>query len=404
MTWKLAFDDPFFEGWTKRILSGNTSGCIEVGEVVATAAKIVEGDRASWFREWCALGERHFARAEEALAKGHRVTARGAFFRAGTAFNASWPIHFGNPIPAEVRKGFSRETEAFHRMVALLAPPAEPRRIPFEGGHLPALFFRGGEGARPLLVMVNGYDGTMLFEYACHGAAALARGWHVLLFDGPGQGGALIEQGLAMRPDFETVLSAVLDETLANVSGIDESRVAVSGWSFGGYLAARGTAGDPRVKALVLDPPVGDGREAMRGFLRRFGISEDVIDRLDELTEEDVRPIVEKIRASDDLNWRILQRGTMVHQVDGLAGYVRAFAAFEVMDRLPAIACPTLVASADQDPLSIDADSVFERLACPKTRVRFTATDGAGEHCEAYNRSLFNEVVFDWLEETFGRP
>ena len=37
---------------------------------------------------------------------------------------------------------------------------------------------------------------------------ALERGYNVLIFDGPGQGGALVVQKLPMRPDWENVVTA----------------------------------------------------------------------------------------------------------------------------------------------------------------------------------------------------
>ena len=40
----------------------------------------------------------------------------------------------------------------------------------------------------PLLVMVNGYDGTMEELYMSFVAAALRRGFAVLTYEGPGQG------------------------------------------------------------------------------------------------------------------------------------------------------------------------------------------------------------------------
>ena len=42
--------------------------------------------------------------------------------------------------------------------------------------------------------------------YFFSGAAALARGYNVLAFDGPGQGGALVQRGLTLRPDWEAVV------------------------------------------------------------------------------------------------------------------------------------------------------------------------------------------------------
>ena len=71
------------------------------------------------------------------------------------------------------------------------------------------------------------------------GAAALRRGYSCLLFDGPGQGTALMRDGLVSRPDWEHVVTPVVDWL---VERVPRARVALVGISFGGYLAARAAA------------------------------------------------------------------------------------------------------------------------------------------------------------------
>jgi len=55
--------------------------------------------------------------------------------------------------------------------------------------------------------MVDDIDGTMEELFFAGGLAALRRGYAVLLIDGPGQGGALIDQGLVFRPDWDAVVT-----------------------------------------------------------------------------------------------------------------------------------------------------------------------------------------------------
>ena len=47
-------------------------------------------------------------------------------------------------------------------------------------------------------------------------------------------------------------------------------------------------------------------------------------------------------------------------------------------------------------------DQVYEALTCPKTLLRFTAAEGAGDHCEMGNRPLYDQRAFDWLDETLA--
>jgi dienelactone hydrolase len=64
------------------------------------------------------------------------------------------------------------------------------------------------------------------------------------------------------RPDWETVVRAVVDFALT-LPGVNRSRIALAGWSFGGYLAPRAASGEPRLAALIADPGQWDLIEQM---------------------------------------------------------------------------------------------------------------------------------------------
>src|SRR5690606_37177572 len=84
------------------------------------------------------------------------------------------------------------------------------------------------------------------------GHAALQRGYAVLLVDGPGQGGAFVEQGLVFRPDWENVVTPQIDWLLTRPD-IDPDRIALIGRSWGGYLAPRAATGEHRIAAVIAD-------------------------------------------------------------------------------------------------------------------------------------------------------
>lgn len=92
---------------------------------------------------------------------------------------------------------------------------------------------------QPLLIFNNGYDGTITDPFYASAVAASRRGYHALIFNGPGQGTTLIEHGMTLRPDWESVVKSVVDfaQTLPNV---DTQRIALCGWSLGGCLASCG--------------------------------------------------------------------------------------------------------------------------------------------------------------------
>ena len=131
--------------------------------------------------------------------------------------------------------------------------PPEQMAIPFEDMTLPGYFCAVDETRRPLIISVGGYDSTAEESFFWNGAAALARGYHALIFDGPGQGELLIERSIHFRPDWEKVISAVIDLAVSR-DDVDVSKIVLIGESWGGYLAPRAAAYDRRVALCVLDP------------------------------------------------------------------------------------------------------------------------------------------------------
>ena len=90
-----------------------------------------------------------------------------------------------------------------------------------------------------------GYDSTAEAGYVATGYMALARGYNFFVFEGPGQGGMLLNIRIPMRPDFEGAVRGGL--RLADRTGRGLDRVAVVGRSFGGYLGPQAAAFEPRV-------------------------------------------------------------------------------------------------------------------------------------------------------------
>lgn len=283
-------------------------------------------------------------------------------------------------------------------------PPVHPTTIAFDGHELPAYLVpatgRAGE-RRPLLILNNGYDATITDLYFASGVAALDRGYHVLMFDGPGQGEMLYRHGITLRPDWETVISAVIDYA-ETVPIVDADRIALSGWSLGGYLAPRAASGEPRLAACVADPGQWDIAESIRGFLIKFGVpGADRVAPAD-LDSEVLDQVFQVIVADQNLRWQIVQRGFWANGVDDLRDYFRVLAEFTLKDRVGDITCPTLLTTAEHDPLAATTREFFDALSCPKQLLAFTAADGAGDHCETGNRSLLNQRVLDWLDDTLG--
>lgn len=340
-----------------------------------------------------------FDQAEQCQRYGHLVSARQLYLRAFTYYRNSYHLFYGAPVNPRVISGYHRETAAFRCAAALFTPALHSMEIPFEGTTLPAWFYSAGPGPRPLLICVNGYDETLHTMHFAHAVAAQRRGWHVLTFDGPGQGRVLIEQGLHLRSDWETVVAAVIDAIITRPD-VDARRVALVGWSFGGLLAARAAAVEPRISALIVDPGMWDLLEAMRAMLSKLG-ADALAAALPDVTDEMLAPVMDVINSNTSLQWAIVQRGFWVHGVETLAQYVNEAAKFSLSECVNNIQCPVLVTQTESDPTSAFAPDFFKALQHKKGMISFTAAEGAGGHCQTNARSIYHQRAYDWLSTIF---
>ncbi len=395
----ILFDDPLYDRFATRALCHAPYGGADFGECFVTARQITPADPDSWHRAWTATADRVFEIAQGCAASGHAVSAREAYLRASNYYRTSYLPLFGAPVDARLVAAFDREAEAFRKAAALMTPAVEAVEIPFEGTSLPGYFHRADESGRPrpTLISTNGYDATVHEAHFAHAIPAVRRGYHCLTFDGPGQGRALIKQGLVMRPDWEDVVRAVVDFVLARPE-VDPSRVALIGWSFGGYLAPRAACGEPRLAACIADPGQWDLLEALRAGLP---LPPEARERLPEITPADLEALLGHARSNPYLSWTI-RRALWVHGLDSLADYLRVAADYSLEGRAERIRCPTLVAWAEGDPIARFAQRLHAALRCPKALVRFLASEGAGGHCEETARSLFHQRAFDWLDDVLS--
>lgn len=377
-------------------------GGADFGELQAVALAIGDGDDAAFHAAWVHSADRFAADADAAKSSGRNTSARELYLRASCFYSASYHLLYGEPVDPKLVSAYRRQVWAFDAAMALSDPPVAPLRIPFEKTTLPAYLIpapgRVNE-VRPLLILTNGYDSSITDTYFAWAVAASRRGYHCLLFDGPGQGEMLITQNVRLRPDWETVVSAVVDAALAQ-SIVDPTRIALAGWSLGGYLAPRAASGEHRLAACIADPGQWGIAEGFRPFARQLGASAESATCLGELEQSIVERMWQFICNHRKLHWNIVRRGFWVNGVSDLRSFLCEAERYTMEGRAELIRCPTLFTMAENDPLASGTESFFDRLRCPKTLFRFAATEGVNGHCEMGNRSLFNRRVLDWLDET----
>ncbi|MGA2737809.1 MAG: alpha/beta fold hydrolase [Bryobacteraceae bacterium] len=390
------FKDALFDAQLLRAASHAGSGGAEVGECLAAARQIREPNADSWFAAWNSLAEGVLAEAESSRAKGRRVSALSAYLRASNYFRAAYTFLIGAPVDARVVQGYRRQRAAFRNAAALMLPAAERIDIPYAGAAMHGYLFRAADDAvpRPTLIVNGGYDSTAEEAYFFSGAAAVARGYTCMVFDGPGQGGAIVEDGMVFRPDWEAVIAPVVDFAISRPE-VDASKIALMGISFGGYLAPRAASGELRLAACIADPG-------------QFSLFEEFKSRVPVFIARELpngKPFVlallklimaRKMRHTT-AGWGI-RRGLWVHGVKTPLEYMKLTQNYTLEGRAKQIRCPTLICSAENDEIGVTARKLYGALSCEKTFAAFTAKEGAGEHCEAGARCLFNQRAFDWLD------
>jgi pimeloyl-ACP methyl ester carboxylesterase len=193
--------------------------------------------------------------AEGCLARNHALSAGEAYLRAATYYRAAL-IHHPEPSDPGVVGATRQCIACFDQAIGLLGIPARRVEIPYEGTTLPGYFYRSpiAQGKAPVLIVHEGRDAwpeeTKYLADAC-----MKRGYHCLQFAGPGQGAAIRLQGLPFRPDWEKVVTPVVDYAVS-LPEVDPDRIALIGISMGGALAPRAAAFEKRLKLCIANPGV----------------------------------------------------------------------------------------------------------------------------------------------------
>ena len=394
---KFLFEDESFSFETLRAAGFANYGGADLGEVIVTAAAIPDGDEGAWHREWTATGRRVHALGLKSLTAGQRVSAREALLRASNYYRTA--EFFRRDAPAddpEVLKLSRRSKDTFVTAMGLFGFGFETVAIPYEDTTLPGYLYLVDDSStpRPTIIYTSGYDSTLEESYFAIAAAALARGYNVLAIDGPGQGAALREQRLVMRPDWEAVITPVIDFALTR-SEIAPTQIALFGYSLGGYLVARAAAFDDRVAAVILDDGIYDFHAAIAHALPPF-----VSTWIDEGNDQAATPVLAMLMMHNtQLRWA-LRNGLWVMGLHALTELPRVFRDYTLAGVAEQITAAVLVLDAEDDQF---LKGEPQRAAAAMTNADVTlitlpASEGAGEHCHMGAMARAHQTIFDWLE------
>jgi alpha-beta hydrolase superfamily lysophospholipase len=312
----------------------------------------------AWCHVWSARAKLHEAMGRAALEKHQDISAGEHLQTAGVLYHFAKFV-FVNDM-AQLKAAHAKAVDCRTLALPYLDPPGERVAIPYEGNTLYGILRKPkGVAKPPVVIMCMGMDSAKE-EMATNEYHFLRRGIATLAFDGPGQGEA--EYDMPIRPDYETVVSAVCDfvETRAD---LDPARIAVWGVSFGGYYAPRAAAFEKRLKACIAISGPFD-------FGRLVGAS---------VTNE-----VFTVRAHAKSQDEALATARRV----SLAG---------LADR---IICPMYIVGGEHDTICPPEDQ--ERLAREAGGETVLAIIPGGNHCANNLRHCYSPQSADWLADILG--
>ena len=384
-----AFKDGYFDYNFAKFLGLASYSGAEMGECFETAHRIKDGDRESWVEAWSSTARRVEAYAEEALKGGHKVSAKEAWLRATTYYQAA----FFFTLDKDPRKAqlYQKHTGCFQAAGKLFRPPLEVVSIPYEGRFLFGYFLRPESDfkPRPTVLIQMGADGSSeQIYFSGGGAAALRRGYNALIFEGPGQTGTFMrDRSLNYRYDWEVPVGAVVDYALTRPE-VDPARIALIAYSMGGYLAPRAVAFEKRIAACIASGLVPSMMKLAGGRLDGLRAANGKYNHAQEWTLFEHMPKYGFNNGIDDL--------------DKFKNIWEQFSLYGLEDE---ITCPLLVvqAAAEGEEQTKVAKAFFERLPNPKNKFRLTTEDdGAEMHCQKGNAMLLHAIEFDWLDDVMA--
>jgi hypothetical protein len=366
-----------------------------VGKVLYLTRQVEDGDFEGAYLAFKQAGDEARALAEESASHGHRESARQAYLWAQNFYDSSTYFVDGSKDATRFLPTWELLYDCWLKSLPFFDPPIEPVSIPYEQTQLHGFFFRGKSTARqrPLLILVNGSDGSLLDMWLWGGAGALARGYDCLTFDGPGQGYALWKDKLYFRPDWEKVISPVIEYALSR-SEVDPKRIAIQGISQGGYWVPRAVAFEKRIAAAIADPGVVDVSTSwtvnlpkpLRELLKSGRKTEFYSYLGKSLNPATKSNLTFRMRPFGFTSYYDTYKAVLEYNLEGIASQ---------------IGCPLLITEpVNESYWPGQSRRLYDLVTSPKELVHFSESDGADLHCEPKGTGLRDLRVFDWLDDT----
>jgi hypothetical protein len=174
---------------------------------------------------------------------------------------------------------------------------------------------------------------------------------------------------------------------------VDPERLALIGWSMGGYFAPRATAFEKRIKACIASTTTTDMQTSI---LEMLGLPGDQPYSSDLESKIDLSTVGNRFVAQGDMRYRLgASGGTIAEFIDVLSKY-------NLWGLEDKIACPYFnIGGQGEGQFAVDGQKFYDKLTCPKAQHIIATNEGGEAHCGVNNQSLEHQIMFDWLDDVF---
>jgi pimeloyl-ACP methyl ester carboxylesterase len=181
---------------------------------------------------------------------------------------------------------------------------------------------------------------------------------------------------------------------------VDTNKLVLYGHSFGGYLAARAAAFEPRLSALMLNGGVLDGYDAYTNFLppKLLKLLES---GQKEAFDEAMNDLLDDPDASTDLKWGMLQ-AKWAFKTKSIYEFFQMTKEYTLKGGLlDRIKIPVWLADGEYENLMAGQSQLVKEGLGDNAEVHFF-NGTAGFHCQTGASQELARVIFAWLDKVLG--
>jgi predicted alpha/beta-fold hydrolase len=387
-------NNPWYEAQFLRTIGHAVNGGADLGECLNLCESLNHASFDLWYDLWFSLAEKNYLLADDYSKLNLNQSAYNAYLRASNYYRTSYFFLDENPFDERIVKAYRKCAAAFEFALQHGDKRHEKIVVPYEDIHLSGYLFLPHDVQKPpVLIDTGGGDATKEELFFNTTVAALQHGFASFIFDGPGQGEMLRIHRVPFRPDWEAVISAVVD-TLKKRTDIAVEKIFLSGTSFGGYLAPRAASYEHRLAGCIADPGIYDTMESQISCLPMT-----VQKALNERDSQTVDAFFDDLAQKDKWKSFLFESRKIRFGVDKISELFFTCLDYTLAHCAKQIDCPMLVLDNDNEHITPgQATRLYDEIDCEKVYYCFKAKDGHGGHCQPLSRNHANDRVFRWLK------